>query len=408
MDIAQPISKSLPLSKGLRNYLLFSSVFAIFTEAFLVKYIIDWKLLYLIIILNYFILLRIKKLQFNKYFIGLLFFFLVHGALSYTIIGIPYNFMLSQILGIAVVGTYYYNFLPLYTKKEVISVYARLCFWVAAIGYVLYFMNRHDEKYRLMSIFTEPAHYVIVIIPACYYYFKNKKYFEFAVIFGTLVISNSSLGYVGCALMFIVPNLTLRRLGYLVLLIPFVVIIFNYVYNNYDFFKMRIDDTYNSLNVINTGKFHPDTNLSSYVMIGNIFIMKNNVTDHPLGSGIGSHHWMHTQRYLKEMRPPEYLVIQSRHTDNSFDANSLFTRIASEFGLIGVLLVIWVLAKGSRVFSTTDYVSQGIFVYFLLKLFRDGHYFPPEFYFFIWLFFYSYKLGFQPVLEEGEKKPLIT
>ena len=33
----------------LKKYLLYSSVFAIFTEAFFIHFIIDWKLLYLII-----------------------------------------------------------------------------------------------------------------------------------------------------------------------------------------------------------------------------------------------------------------------------------------------------------------------------------------------------------------------
>ena len=29
------------------------------------------------------------------------------------------------------------------------------------------------------------------------------------------------------------------------------------------------------------------------------------------------------------------------------------------------------------------------FIYLLLKLFRDGHYFPPELFFFIWMIYYT-------------------
>ena len=98
------------------------------------------------------------------------------------------------------------------------------------------------------------------------------------------------------------------------------------------------------------------------------------------------------QVYIKELRPPEYLRKQGRDTDNSFDANSLFTRILSEFGLIGFILVIWSILLASKCFNSKDlYLSQGIFIYFLLKLFRDGHYFPPELFFFIWLFYFSIK-----------------
>lgn len=387
---------------NVKEYLLYSSVFAIFTEAFFFNFIIDWKLLYLIILVNYILLFKIKKVAVSKSFALLLLFFFIHGLTTYTIISIPYNFMLSQIIGIGIVGTYYYSFTRLYKPIEIIKVYVKMCVYVAIIGYLLYFMGFNYIDGRLNSIMKEPAHYVIVVIPACYYYFKVKKYLPFLIIFGTVILSNSSLGYVGCGLLLIIPNLTLQRVKYLVSLIPVVCIAFYFAYQELPFFKMRVDDTYNSLNVINTGKFKEDTNLSSYVLISNIFIAKNNISDHPLGSGIGSHHYMHTQRYLKEMRPPKYLRNQGRHVDNSFDANSLFTRLMSEFGIIGFVLVLYVLWTGVKCYGSTNlYMAQGIYIYFLLKLFRDGHYFPPELFFFIWLFYFSFKENKAQSLEQN-------
>lgn len=380
---------------NLNKYLLYSSVFAIFTEAFFFNYIIDWKLLYLIIFANFILLFKYKKITFNKYFVALLAFFLIHGLVSFTIIKIPYNFMISQILGIAVVGTYYYNFVKLYKPIEIIDVYCKMAFWVAVIGYPLYVFDIHIGNVgedRFYSFFKEPAHYAIVVLPACYYYFKEKNYLRFLVIFSTLILSSSSLGYVGCGLLFLLPNLTLKRLGYFAIVTPFIVLSFIYVYSNFEFFKMRVEETYSSLNVINTGKFDEYTNLSTYVLISNVYVAKKNIIDHPLGSGIGSHHYMHTQNYLKEMRPPAYLVSQNKQTDNSFDANSLFTRICSEFGLIGFLGIVICLLYVSKSYNHKElYFAQGIVIYFLLKLFRDGTYFPPEFFFFIWLFYFSYK-----------------
>jgi hypothetical protein len=377
---------------SIKKYLLYSSVFAIFTEAFFFNFIIDWKLLYLIIIVNYFLLIKIKKITLTVYFAVLLLFLLIHGLLMYTVISIPYNYMVSQIIGITVIGTYYYNFISLYKKEEIMNVYLKIALLVAIIGYPLYFLNINLNDGRLQSIFKEPAHYAIVIIPACYFYLKNKNYLNFSILFGTLILSNSSLGYVGCALMFILPNLTLKRAGILAVLMPVVASIFLFIYSEFPFFKLRVDDTYNSLNVINTGKFDEDTNLSSYVLISNLYIAKKNITDHPLGSGIGSHHYMHTRRYLKTMRPPDYLRKQNKETANSFDANSLFTRICSEFGIIGFLFLVLVLYKTAQCFKSSELIfAQGIFIYFLLKLFRDGTYFPPEFYLFIWLFYIYYK-----------------
>lgn len=380
---------------NLKQYLLYSSVFAIFTEAFFFNFIIDWKLLYLIIFVNYILILKIKKITFHKYFVALLCFFFIHGVISYTIIGIPYNFMISQILGIAVVGTYYYNLVSIYKPLDIIKVYCKMAFWVALIGYPLYFLGIHvgnEGELRFYSFFKEPAHYAIVVLPACYYYFKQKQYIRFLVIFSTIILSSSSLGYVGCALLFLLPNLTFKRIGYFIAVTPILIISFIYLYQNYEFFRLRTEETYKSLKVVKTGKFAEYTNLSTYVLISNAYIAKKNVIDHPLGSGIGSHHFMHTKRYLKEMRPPPYLVSQRKQKDNSFDANSLFTRICSEFGILGFLGIIFLLFFLAKCYQHNElYFAQGVVIYFLLKLFRDGTYFPPELFFFIWIFYFSYK-----------------
>ncbi|MFC4738424.1 O-antigen ligase family protein [Flavobacterium ponti] len=302
--------------------------------------------------------------------------------------------MLSQILGIAVVGTYYYNFVRINDVNNLIKTYVNIALFIAIIGFPLYFLGINFNTYndpRFYSILKEPAHYVILVLPACYYYFKTKKYISFFIIFITLIISNSSLGYIGCGLIFILPNLNRKRLIYLSATVPFVIISFIYTYNNFEFFKLRVDDTVENLKVIKTGKFKEDTNLSSYVMLANIYIMKENIKEHPFGSGIGSHHYMHTKKYLKTMRPPQYLRSQKRHTDNSFDANSLFNRMLSEFGVIGLIFIIISFILFYNCFTSSDYIfSQGLVIYFILKLFRDGHYFPPELFFFIWIFYFSF------------------
>lgn len=316
----------------------------------------------------------------------------VHAIIVNLIIGIPPNYMFSQIIGITIIGTYYYNFIPLFDKEDIIKVYVKMCFYAAIIGYIFYFLNINLNDGRLQSIFKEPAHYVIVVIPACYYFMKQKQYAFFLTLFGTLILSNSSLGYIGCALMFIMPNISLKRMVYLVCLLPIVFGSFYYIYNNYTFFKMRVEETYESLNVINTGKFKEDTNLSSYALISNLFVAKNNITEHPFGTGIGSHLYMHNKVYLKKMRPPEYLRVQHLQAINATDANSLFTRIVSEMGVLGFLLVVVLMYKASKIYSAEELImAQGIFIYFILKLFRDGHYFPPELYFFIWYFYYSFQ-----------------
>ena len=380
---------------SIKQYLIYSSVFAIFTEAFFFNYIIDWKLQYLILFINYFLLLKISKLTLEKKFVYLLLFLFAHGLIAYTIIWIPLNYMASQVLGITIVGAYYYNFVKLYKPIELINAYLKIAFWVAVIGFPLYVFKiniGNEGEFRFHSIFKEPAHYCIVVLPACYYYFKTKKYFLFSIIFISLIISQSSLGYVGCGLMFLLPNLTLKRISYFVAITPVLCATFYYVYTEYPFFQLRVSETASSLKVINSGEFKNYTNLSTYVLISNLFIAKKNIIDHPLGSGIGSHHFMYLEHYLKFMSPPEYLIIQNKQTDNSFDANSLFTRICSEFGIIGIIFMLYMLSFAIKTYKNDGLLfSQGIVIYFLLKLFRDGTYFPPEIFLFVWVFYFSNK-----------------
>jgi hypothetical protein len=297
--------------------------------------------------------------------------------------------MLAQIIGISIIGTYYYNFIPLFDKNDIITVYAKISLYVAAIGYPMYFLDININDGRLQSIFKEPAHFVVVVLPACYYYLKTKKYISFSIIFGTLILSNSSLGYIGCGLMFLLPNLSYRRILYFVGILPVIIGLFYYVYTEYPFFKMRIDDTYSSINAVNSGVFKEEANLSTYAILSNIFVAKNNISDHPFGSGIGSHIYMHKSRYLHRIRTPEYLVTQNLQAINSTDANSMFTRILSELGILGFVLVIYLLHFAVKSYNSNElYFAQGVVIYVLLKLFRDGHYFAPEFYFFIWLLYY--------------------
>lgn len=318
--------------------------------------------------------------------------FLIHGLIMYSIIGITPNYLLSQIMGITIVSTYYYNLIPLYSKEEIINTYLKMSVWIAAIGYVFFLLNININDGRLQSIFKEPAHYAIVVVPACYYLLKAKKYLSFAIVFGSLILSQSSIGYMGCALMFILPNISLKRIKYIVITIPVLVITFFVVYNNFSFLKLRVDDTVETLNAVNNGKFKTWTNQSSYALLSNAYIANKNIQDHPFGSGLGSHYHMHTQVYLKEMRPPPYLVTLKSEKINSQDAASLFLRLVSDLGLIGIVLIFYLMYLCFKSYKSNTYIfAQGVVIYLLLKLFRDGHYFPPELFFFIWIIYYELK-----------------
>ncbi|RAK23653.1 O-antigen ligase-like membrane protein [Flavobacterium aquaticum] len=380
---------------NLDKYLLYSSVFAIFSEGFFFNFIIDWKLLYLIIFVNYFLIIKYKTLRVHKTFLIVVASLFAHAILCYTIIQIPPNYFISQLLGITITGLYFYNFFLVAELSKVTKLYLSLSFYIAILGLIFYFLKLNpfayfDNEFRLMSIFKEPAHFVVVILPACYFFLRSKLFLKFFVLFVSIILSESSLGYIGCGMMFIFPFFNLKKFKYLLVAVPLVLTLFFYTYKNFESFQMRVDDSMDNLTVLKNGKFDESTNLSSYVMLTNLYIAKQNIIEHPLGSGIGSHHYMFTTRYHKTMRPPNYINKLGHKFDNSFDANSLFTRISSEFGIIGIICVIFFLIRSFNLsFSNSNFILQGILIYFLLKLFRDGTYFPPELFFFIWMFYFT-------------------
>lgn len=382
---------------NLDKYLLYSSVFAIFSEGFFFNFIIDWKLLYLIIFVNYFLIIKYKTLRVHKTFLIVVASLFAHAILCYTIIQIPPNYFISQLLGITITGLYFYNFFLVSDLSKVTKLYLSLSFYIAILGLIFYFLKLNpfayfDNEFRLMSIFKEPAHFVVVILPACYFFLRSKLFLKFFVLFVSIILSESSLGYIGCGMMFIFPFFNLKKFKYLLVAVPLVLTLFFYTYKNFESFQMRVDDSMDNLTVLKNGKFDESTNLSSYVMLSNLYITKQNIIEHPFGSGIGSHHYMFTTRYHKTMRPPNYINKLGHKFDNSFDANSLFTRISSEFGIIGIIFVIFFLIRSFNLsFSNSNFILQGILIYFILKLFRDGTYFPPELFFFFWMFYFSIK-----------------
>jgi len=381
---------------SLEKYLLHSSVFIVFSEAFFINYGIDWKLMYLLMFLNYLIILKVYSFKLHKNFLYLLLFLLVHASICYILILIPPNYFISQILGIAISSLYFYNIFRILNITKIKNTYLEYSFYAAIIGYIFYFTGFNLLAYfkhetRLMSLFKEPAHYVVVVIPACYFYLRNKSIFRFLVLFISILLSESSLGYIGCGLMFVLPYINFNKLKYFFILAPIVATVFLYTYKEVESFKMRIDDSASNLMVLRNGKFEENTNLSSYVLLSNLYIAKQNFLEHPLGSGIGSHHYMYTTRYYKTMRPPEYLKTLGHDKDNSFDANSLFTRLFSEFGWIGLTFIFVSLVFLFKSLKTSNYILHGLTIYFILKLFRDGTYFPPEFFFFIWLFLFEFR-----------------
>lgn len=382
---------------SLDKYIIYTSVFAIFTESFFVHYGIDWKLFYLILISNSVILGYKYNLKIHNNLLIVLGFFLVHGLVMFLLFSNPLQSLIAQVLGISVSSIFYYNLFRIYSLKPLVEVYKKTAFLLAFFAIPMYYFKINTFVYnRLNGILTEPAHYAAIMLPALYLFARKGNYYKALIILFTIFLTKSSVGFIALALMLIIP---LIKLKYFVRysIIALVILVISGVYigsqwnekideNKSNKIVRRLKQTQDSFNAIHNGKFNSDTNLSSYAFLSNLFVTKEIVSKNPIGMGLGSYRHEYDKQYPK-LSPPEYLIILKQSKINRTDANSLLFRMTADLGIFGLLIFIYFLYRSIKIFGTdAKQVQQSSFFYLITKLIREGHYFSPEFYFFVFLF----------------------
>jgi hypothetical protein len=254
-----------------------------------------------------------------------------------------------------------------------------------------------DGAVRLSSIFTEPSQLGIVLGPAAFvsminifrrreYYYENYQNY---IILIALYLSKSSTGYIGLFFIILIIGLNLGYISYLILFIAIGVFGVSVLYNSVDEFKSRTDAAlglwvHQDFNIKNV-------NTSSFVQYNNAHVAFDNFKEHPLfGTGMGSHQVAYSKySYTKS-------VVKIKGFDNnSADANSLFLRLMSETGLMGLLFIIIIVFKcfvGNDGIDDKHWIISGaILILILLYLLRQGNYFLNGFPFFVWLYYYNKK-----------------
>ena len=380
---------------SLDRYLEYSSVLMVFMQGFVIMdlSIIDIKLFYFFLITNSLILILNNRIKLHVYLLALIAFFFIHGLITYTLYDTPYIYLIKQIFGISAVAVYYYNVFRLFNHKILLNIYLNLTIVFCIIALVFYPFGILDkEEFRMDGLMSEPSKFVIVNLPALFYFLKKNKYGHSLVLLLGLVFAQSSVGYIGVLLimsiLFLRKN-TIKYLGFTV--IP--IVIFVYFLSKNELFQDRYVSTVENLRVLETGEFSHDTNLSTFALLKNAHITKNNFLDHPFGTGLGSFvHWH--DKYIQDLKLPPYIHIIEFQDINSEDANSMLLRMTSDLGLFGLLIFLGFILLGIIAFFTNYDIEKktiffGMYIYFTLKFMRMGHYFNEEMYFFLYLLIFS-------------------
>lgn len=342
--------------------------------------------------------------------------------------------LLKQVLGITYSSAAFYLLLRAnnYNIEFLFRIYIKIAFYVALWGLITEVMLLrgivYTDKikltssgfYRIYSIMGEPYFLAVALLPALYFHtycFLHDRHYRsvlnnwirLGVIGICYIFTFSSAGFIGLAMIIIMymwsaDYFSLLRGQLRLLLAPVILILGIVFYNNLkealSEFQERIDDTFE---LFSDGEVDVDAvseaNSSSFALYTNYIIAKESFVRNPLlGSGLGSHPVNYDITFAKYF-PPEFITRFG--VFNKFDANSLFLRLMSETGLLGLLAVIIFLFRffmGKRYIKNPkirylNIINQSIFILIFVRLLRTGSYFGNGFFFFIFIYYYSAKIA---------------
>ena len=372
-------------SEAVRKWLLYSTLFGVFGSRFLV--IVGGLALfyfYFVVIINLLLLAAMGHLWVPaklRWFLGYLF---VSGTLGLLLGTNSAPGFVKSLVGIAMCALCSAAMLR-YFRFNVVGLfryYAQFAFYAAIIG-LLYLPFQGDRFGRLVGLALEPSVFCLVCMPALYFYADEwqrcrRHGVRLLVLLAAYLLTLSSLGYLGLlfgGLLFGKRYRIGRALVPVVLCTVAIVI-----YQQSDLFQARLDDTL-------TGLVAGDVdgiNASSFGVVANLLITEQQFADHTLlGGGLGSHIIAHA-KYIDQVPGAAYQS-EEVHSLGQWDASSLFLRITSEFGLVGLVASAWFLVwfYPRRVTIEEQAISMALLCYIFMKLLRSGEYFGGEQFFFL-------------------------
>jgi len=241
---------------------------------------------------------------------------------------------------------------------------------------------------RIASIATEPAWMIQYLIPAFYLsvgrlFFKDKfamsmisqKFAYFVLFIG--VISQSSLFLISLPMLFFLYILRMPFkivVKYLTVGVIVFYISFQLAYKISVDFSKRIDAV---VDLANNSK--NSDNWSVFALLSNFYVTQETLKHNTFwGTGIESHR-LNYDHYINKLFPNKMILMNL----NMNDSGSFYLRAFSEYGLIGVFLLIFVIINRYKKTKKKDYYFFFLSS-FLLFIVRNGQYINLQFLLFFW------------------------
>ena len=381
------------MSINLRNYIKHSTILSMFLEGVVMTmstpvFSFDIKPFIFISVLNSFILIFFNRILLQKNHIHVLLYILISGLF---LISNHETEFFKQFVAIMFVSIYFYSCFRYVGAQELFSVYVRYAYYYAIFSIIYYYYKQllYGYSFGAHGLMSEPSVYAIFMMPAFYYFLRERVEHRkriILVIGGGILLSGSSMGYLGIVIsLFLVNTVSIKSWfkGLSLLVTSFILF-----YSISSDFSSRINSTFDALNsgslpTVNTGS------LITFALMSNYFVAMNVLKENPiLGNGLGSHSKSH-EKYFSSIPGSGPWSEAGLDWMNKSDANSLGIRIASEFGIIGIMLVALFLWRNLK---NVNYENRGIiigaFIYLILVIIRSGNYVAADLYFFIFMIYF--------------------
>lgn len=341
-----------------------------------------------------------------------------------------FTLFLQQFVSICITAAYWFTLVNDRNIVVYLRLYKQMAIFTALVSIFQYIMSvlgvsslatmswlikdqSRTPVGRSAAFLNEPSYCALVLFPlvffGIYQLFGRYKavqairlnFLEFIIIFAGFLFTGSSTGFFGVAVSIIVILLEYGISYKQVLILALSIICLGTVYNKVSFIHQRLNDTVHLVN----GKGNLDSvNLSTQSLIVN----KNIAVDsfkatNGFGGGMGSHPLSY-DKFVGNYGPN--IALQNNH-----DANSLMLRIISELGVVGIILLIYLLYKyrfrrnNNPSVQSYKIVSRMCLCYIFMRLFRFGHYFDCGLYMFIAIYYQCYFISKKYKLS-GENKKL--
>jgi hypothetical protein len=381
---------------SLRNYLYYSTILGIFSAILTFHVGVNIPLFDLLMLVNFLpIFLLTDFTRVPVWMLCLAIYLALSGGIGIVNGTDSISLAAKEFFGIFVSIFYFYYFFKVVRNdfERAFLTYTRVSYWFCIIAFPLWIVSCAIEQtfVRLQSLTPEPAAFCTLILPAYYWfvhqYFTNRKHaIEVVVITLAVILSGSSLGFISVAFGVVLLMSGRRKL---IVAIPIVIAgLLGLAYAVSHDFQVRLNDTV----LAATSEDVSGANLSTYALVSNMIVTQQVLKESPiLGNGLGSHPISH-ERYIGDIPGIEVFVQQGMENLNAAEAASFTLRSLSELGILGFLGVLVFLfhfhvgGTGPRAA-----ISNAILVCFFLKLIRGGMYFPPEQFFFVFIYILNYR-----------------